>query len=137
MPTAPVGRFDVRAVLDGAAVAAMIAVPVQIIARLIVDEDEGSGWSAVLTLIILAALVLGAGVAAWRQDRETPLSHGIVTATGVFVAIQVVFSIVKVVQGDDIHWGRIVTSFGLSMVAGVIGGMLGQSLIRRGLRPTR
>lgn len=137
MPSASAGRFDTRAVLDGAAVAAMIAVPVQIVARIVVDEDRSSGWSVLLTLVILAALVLGAGVAAWRQDRETPLSHGLVTAAGVFLAVQVVFTALKLVQGDSVHWGRIITSFGLSMVAGVIGGVLGQSLTRRGLRPTR
>lgn len=127
--------FDRRAILDGAAVAAMIAVPVQVIGQLALDEEERSGWAAVLALVIIGGLILGAGVAAWRQDRQTPLSHGIVTATGVFVAIQTVLVVLNAVQGDTIRWGRILTSFTLSMVAGVLGGLLGSSLLRRGLTP--
>lgn len=131
------GRFDERAIRSGAAVAAMIAVPVQIVARLAVDEDERSGWSAVLTLLILGALVLGAGVAAWHQRRGTPLSHGVVTSAGVFIAVQAVFSIIKIIQGDSIAWGRIIVSLGLSLVAGVCGGLLGSTLLRRGMEPRR
>lgn len=130
-------RFDFRALLAGASVAALIALPVQIIARLAVDENERSGWSVLLTLVILGALVLGAGVAAWHQQRGTPLSHGAVTAAGVFVALQCIFSVVKLVQGDSIAWGRIVVSLGLSLVAGICGGMLGSMLLRRGVEPRR
>ncbi len=130
-------RFDQHAIRSGAAVAAMIAVPVQIVARLAVDEDERSGWSSLLTLLILGALVLGAGVAAWHQQRGTPLSHGVVTSAGVFIAVQTVFSIIKAVQGDSIAWGRIIVSLGLSLVAGVCGGLLGSTLLRRGMEPRR
>ena len=130
-------RFDRRALWSGASTAAMIAVPVQVIARLVVDENQRSGWSVVLTLLILGGLVLGAGVAAWHQQRNTPLSHGVVTAGGVFIAVQLVFSVVKVIQGDTIAWGRIVVSLGLSLVAGICGGMLGSVLLRRGLQPRR
>lgn len=115
----------------------MIALPVQIIARIVVDEDERSGWSSLLTLVIVAALVLGAGVAAWHQRCNTPLSHGVITSSGVFITLQVVFSIIKVLQGDPIAWGRIVVSLGLSLVAGVSGGLLGSMLLRRGLEPRR
>ena len=130
-------RFDLRAIWNGASTAAMIAVPVQVIARLVVDENDRSGWSVLLTLLILFGLVLGSGVAAWHQRRNTPLSHGVVTASGVFVAIQVVFSVVKLIQGDSISWGRIVVSLGLSLVAGIFGGLLGSSLLRRGVEPRR
>jgi putative membrane protein (TIGR04086 family) len=130
-------RFDLRALWNGASTAAMIAVPVQVIARLVVDENKRSGWSVLLTLAILFGLVLGSGVAAWHQRRNTPLSHGVVTASGVFIVIQVIFSIVKLIQGDSISWGRIIVSLGLSLVAGICGGMLGSSLLRRGVEPRR
>jgi len=130
-------RFDLRAVWNGASTAAMIAVPVQVIARLVVDENDRSGWSVVLTLLILFGLVLGSGVAAWHQRRNTPLSHGVVTASGVFIVVQVIFSVMKLIQGDSIAWGRIVVSLGLSLVAGICGGMLGSSLLRRGVEPRR
>jgi hypothetical protein len=130
-------RFDRRALLSGASVAAFIALPVQVLARIAVDENERSGWSAFLTMLILGGLVLGAGVAAWHQRLNTPLSHGVVASSGVFVVLQFVFSIVNVIQGDSIAWGRIIVSLGLSMVAGVCGGLLGSMLLRRGLEPRR
>ncbi|CAB4704113.1 unannotated protein [freshwater metagenome] len=130
-------RFDLRALWNGATTAAMIAVPVQVIARLAVDEDRQSGWSVLLTLLILGALVLGAGVAAWHQQRSTPLSHGVLTSSGVFITVQIVFSVIKVIQGDSISWGRIVVSLGLSLVAGICGGMLGSIMLRRGTVPRR
>jgi hypothetical protein len=132
-----IGKLDLQAISRGASVAAMIALPVQIIARVAVDEDDRSGWSALLTVVILAGLVLGAGVAAWHQRCRTPLSHGVITASTVFIALQLVFSIIKLIQGDTIAWGRIVVSLGLSLVAGVCGGMLGSMLLRRGLEPRR
>jgi len=132
---ASLSDFDRRAILDGAAVAAMISVPVQFVAQLALDEEERSGWAAVLALVIIGGLILGAGVAAWRQDRQTPLSHGIVTATGVFLSIQAILTVLNIIQGDPVRWGRIATSFALSMVAGILGGLLGSSLLRRGLSP--
>ena len=84
-----------------------------------------------------SALVLGAGVAAWHQQRNTPLSHGVLTSSGVFVTVQIVFSVIKVIQGDSISWGRIVVSLGLSLVAGICGGMLGSIMLRRGTVPRR
>lgn len=130
-------RFDLVAIRRGAGVAAMFAVPIQVIARIAVDEDRRSGWTSLITLAILAALVLGSGVAAWHQRRNTPLSHGVVTAAAVYIVLQVVFSIVKVLQGDSIAWGRIIVSLGLSLVAGVCGGLLGSTLLRRGMEPQR
>jgi hypothetical protein len=130
-------RFDRRALLDGASVAAFFAVPIQVVARLTVNENTRSGWAAVVSLLIMMALVLGAGVAAWHQRRGTPLSHGLVCATGVFVVIQAVFTLVKLLQGHSVSWGRIVASLGLSMVAGIIGGFCGASLLRRGVQPQR
>lgn len=132
-----IGKLDLRAITSGASVAAMIALPVQIIARVVVDEDDRSGWSSLLTLVILAALVLGAGVAAWHQQRNTPLSHGVITSSSVFIGLQAIFSVIKALQGDPIAWGRIVVSLGLSLVAGVCGGLLGSMLLRRGLEPRR
>lgn len=130
-------RFDLVAIRRGAGVAAMFAVPIQVIARLAVDEDRRSGWTSIIALAVLAALVLGSGVAAWHQQRNTPLSHGVLTAAAVYIVLQFVFSIVKVIQGDSIAWGRIIVSLGLSLVAGVCGGLLGSTLLRRGMEPRR
>src|SRR4051812_41321525 len=122
---AGVNDLDRRAVLDGAAVAAMIAVPVQVVARLVLDEDKTSGWTALLFLLTIGALVLGSGAAAWRQDRRTPLTPGLVTGAGTFIAIQAVLTAIKLALGDSVAWGRIFVGLTLSLVAGILGGLLG------------
>lgn len=130
-------KWDLTAIREGGSVAAMIAVPCTLIARFAFDADEESGWAAVLALGAFFGFVLGAGVAAWRQERQTPLSHGLVTAIGVFVGVQFVFVLVRLLQGEVVRWGRISVSLALTLGAGLIGGFLGSFLRRRGVTPYR
>lgn len=130
-------RWDVEAIKQGASVAVTFAVPLTLIARFAVDGDEGSEWAGLLAFGAFVGFVLGAGVAAWRQQRGTPLSHGIVTALGVFIAVQIVFVMIRLLQGEVIRWGRISVSSALTALAGVIGGFLGSFLQRRGPTPYR
>lgn len=129
--------WDLTAIREGGSFAAMVVVPLTIIARVAFDADDASGWAAVIALASFFAFVIGAGVAAWRQQRGTPLSHGIVTAVGVFVIVQFAFSLVRLVQGDGIRFGRIVVSLALTLGAGLLGGFLGSFLQRRGVTPYR
>jgi hypothetical protein len=131
------GRWDVTALREGASVAVLCAVPFTVIARLAFDDDDKSGWTSVLALATFAGFILGAGVAAWRQERGTPLLHGVTTAVGVFVAVQVVFAVLKVLRGESVNGGRIAVSFSLAALAGLIGGMLGSFLQRQGMAPRR
>ena len=81
---------------------------------------------------MLAGLVLGAGVAAWRQDRGLPLTHGVVTAVGVFVVVQAIGVVIRLLSGDGISWSRVASSLLLSLMAGMVGGLLGSFALSHG-----
>ena len=130
-------KFDGRALREGALVALMFAAPLTVVALVFFDNNKGSGWAGLLTFGAFIGFVIGAGQAAWRQELNTPLAHGIVTAGGVFVAVQGVIVIAKLVAGSDVHWARIFFSLSLALLAGLIGGTLGSSLNKRGVRPSR
>ena len=61
-----------------------------------------SGWTSVLAWR-RPRLGLGAGVVARRQHRGAPLSHGVVTAVGVFVVVQVLLAVIRVAGGDALN----------------------------------
>ena len=69
-------RWDTEAIKSGATVALVFAVPFSITARVFSD----SGIAVILSLCAAIGFLLGAAVAAWHQQRRTPLSHAIVTA---------------------------------------------------------
>ena len=133
--SAAAGRWDWPAIREGAWVAAVLAVPFTLVARFFFDSDAHSGWAAILALGSFFGFILGAGQAAWRQDRGTPLSHGLVTAVGTYVVVQAVFVVIRLVAGKDVHWGRIATSLVLALGAGLIGGFCGSFLQRQGVHP--
>ena len=135
-PSEP-ARWDGQAIREGASVAVLFAVPFTIIARLAFDDDDKSGWASVLALASFLGFVLGAGVAAWRQRRGAPLSHGVVTAVGVFVVVQVLFAAIRVAGGNSLNVGKIIVSLSLAALAGLLGGLLGSFLQRQGMAPRR
>jgi hypothetical protein len=133
------GRWDWTAIRAGGSVALVFAVPLSIAARIVAD-DAGDDGSAVATLLAIGALVgffIGAGVAAWYQQRGTPLTHGVVTATGTFVVAQAVLLVVKLVRGGDVNWLGIVFNLTMTAVVGVLGGVAANAMIRQGARPNR
>ena len=129
--------WDRNALRDGMSVAALGAVPFGVVGRLIVGEDGSSTLLGLFTVLVLVALVLGAGVAAWRQRTGRPLSHGITTALMVFGVVQAAGIVRRLVSSDDIRWGRIASSALLSLMAGALGGLLGSVMLGRGVRPPR
>jgi hypothetical protein len=129
--------IDRRALREGLSVAALFALPFGVGAALLVDPDEPSGWSGLLALLVFGGLLLGAGVAAWRQRAGTPLTHGILTASTVFVVIQAAGLLRKLLADEPPRWGRIATSLMLSLLAGLVGGLLGSWMLRKGMRPIR
>jgi hypothetical protein len=131
-------RLDPAALRAGASVALVFAVPFSVLARWMADRDGSAGSSSAaawLSLLALVGFVLGAGVAAWLQDRRLPLVHGIVCATGTYVAAQTVFVVVKLARGGSVSWLGVFFNLTAVVFAGLVGGTLGNALQRRGLAP--
>jgi len=135
-------RWDWTAIRAGASVALLFAVPLSIGARLLADHaddsgGDGSGLATLLALGALAGFFLGAGVAAWYQQRGTPLTHGVVTATGTFVVAQALLLVVRLIRGGDINWLGIMFNLTMTAVVGVLGGVVANVMLRRGAIPRR
>lgn len=130
-------NWDLDALKSGASVTLMFAAPFLVAARLVADHDPKSSLALGLILVAILGFVLGSGVAAWRQRTRTPLMHGIATSAGTFIAVQAVFVIVKLLRGSDVRWVNIFFTLTVTVFAGMIGGLLGINLQKRGLEPKR
>jgi uncharacterized membrane protein YfcA len=129
------GRWDWEAIKAGGGVALVFAVPFSIAARWAADSRDDSALAVWLSLGAVLGFVLGAGCAAWVQRTDTPLSHGLVTAIGTYLAAQAVFAVVRVLRGQDVRWFAIMFNLAVVLGAGLVGGLLGQQLRSRGVRP--
>jgi hypothetical protein len=121
-------RFDLTAVSRGIGLAALVAVPVGLYAA---SLDSSSSALIPLSLVVFLALVAGAAAAAEGQRLGFPLAHGIVAAVGAVLVAQVFGIVRRLITGDDIRPGRIVSNILLGLIAGTIGGLIGS---RRGER---
>ncbi|MFM8380619.1 MAG: hypothetical protein ACKOA6_01305, partial [Actinomycetota bacterium] len=65
----------------------------------------------------------------------TPLSHGMVTATGTYILAQAVFVTAKLARDGDVNWSGVLFNLAITMTMGVFGGFLGSSMQRRGAFP--
>ncbi len=129
-------RFDLDALRAGGGVALVFAVPFAVAARWVADRGDGNdGLAVLLSVGALAGFVVGSGVAAWRQRRGAPLSHGVVTAVATYAAAQAVFITVRLLMGHDVRWMAALFTLTTTSVAGLFGGYLGQTLQRRGISP--
>ncbi len=131
------GRWDFAAIREGASVIGAVAVPLAVIGRLAFDEGESNALASLLAMVTLTMFVIGAGVAAWRQSKGTPLSHGLVTSVGMFIVVQLIFAVIRLLGGNSLNVGRIMVSLTLTVLAGLIGGFLGSFLQSRGIRASR
>jgi hypothetical protein len=129
-----VNRWDATAVRAGIGVCLILAVPLTLVAAF-VDSDD-SGLNAVFFFGAMFGFVLGAGCAAWIQQRGTPLSHGLVTAMIAYLGAQAVFVTIRLVTGDGVNWFGVFFTLSLVMLAGLFGGLLGSLLQARGLTPS-
>jgi len=106
------------------------------VARFVLDNgNDTSGWAPLLSLIAVGGFILGAGVAAWREQTRRPMTHAVLAGAGVFVVAQSLFLLVRLATNGEVRVMRILTSFSLSLVASVIGGLLGNFLQKNGMRP--
>lgn len=127
--------LDRNALVKGAWVSLVFAVPFAIGSALVAAADDGSPWTAVLWLGALCGFVVGAGVAAWVQERALPMAHGTVSAGGTYLATQAVFTVIRLARGAEVSWLGIFFTFTTVIFAGVVGGGLGSMLRKRGLVP--
>lgn len=119
-------RWDTAALRAGASVMLMFSLPATLIARFVLDTRESSSsWTPLLSLVAVLGFVLGAGVAAWQQQKNTPFSHGVVASTGTHVAVQTIIVVTKLIIGSDVRFSRVLTSVSFALVAGVVGSLLG------------
>lgn len=114
--------------------ALVFAVPLTIVASLI-DEDNG-GLRALLFFGAVLGFIIGAGCAAWVQRVGTPLSHGVLTASGTYLAAQAVFVTLALVRGSNVNWFSVFFILMIIAGAGLIGGVLGNRLQQRGITPS-
>jgi putative membrane protein (TIGR04086 family) len=129
--------WDIEALKAGVSVTVVFAAPFLVIASILGSGDRQSSYALPLILVALLGFVIGAGVAAWRQTTGTPLMHGIATSGGTFLVIQGAFVIVNLIRGADVHWLSIFFTLTVTVIAGMIGGLLGINLHKRGLEPRK
>jgi len=128
------GRWDWPALRAGAVITLTFAVPITVVAA-IVDSDSG-GLNALFFFGAMWGFILGGGCAAWIQRAGTPLSHGVVTAGGSYLAAQAALIVIRLVGGDSVNWLSVLFTLGVAGVAGLFGGILGDRLQQRGFVPS-
>ena len=125
-------RLDPRAVLVGAAVSLVIAVPPAVLAQIQSDRDalEGSNWVLVLFAVVLIAFIAGGYVTAKRADGD-PLTNGAVAALLAYVLVQGFGIIRRLADGDEIRWLGIVFAALLAASCGTVGAIVATARRRR------
>ena len=131
--TVVAGRWDREALVAGASVCLVLAVPFRLLAAAVGDSG---GLNAFFFLIFLVFFVIGAGCAAWVQRCGTPMSHALVTAIGTYLAAEAVFVVVRLIRGTEVPWGALLFTLSIISVCGVVGGFLGNRLQASGVRPS-
>jgi hypothetical protein len=133
--TGPSGRWDPVALRAGALVSLVFAVPLSV----------GASWAASagntslavwLSLGAVAGFGIGAGCAAWVQRIGLPISHGIATAAGTYIAAQTAFIAVEVATGDEVNWFGAMFNLSVVMGIGLLGGLVGRRLRNQGVLPS-
>lgn len=137
-PASPVRRapsWDLTAIRAGGLLALVVAVPLWIGASW-AQERENWALTAAFTLGALAGFVLGAACAAWIQRLGLPLAHGLVTAIGTYVAVQVVVTVYRLATGGRVNVFGALFYITLAGGAGLIGGFVGLRLRAAGFVPS-
>ena len=114
---------DRSAVLAGARLAVMVAVPAIILGQAL---ESAAGGNAVipLYLVILGGLCAGGRLAALRQP-ESPLTHGALAALAAYVALIVAIVLIQLALGREVADPVSLVFNGLMAAsAGMFGGYL-------------
>ena len=118
-------RADGRAVLAGAAIALVIAVPPAVIAQVASDRDTlaGSNWVLLLFGVILLAFATGGFVAARRRPAN-PLVSGAAAAFTAFALVQAYGLARRLSDGDEIRWLGILFAAMVAASCGTVGAIV-------------
>ncbi len=125
-------RPQPRAVLIGAVVTLVIAVPPAVIAQVQADRDalEGSNWVLALFALVLVAFMAG-GWAAARRGPESPLANGATAALVAYALVQGYGIGRHLADGDDVRWLGIAFAALLAVSCGTVGAILASLRDRR------
>ncbi len=116
-------ELDRPAIVKGMVMAAVIAVPFALLG--LAASDDGLGWAGWLSVLgVLLGLVIGGFFAARDQRVGAPLTNGIVAALGVYVVVQGLGIVKRLIVGDELNWAKYASSMLLSIVAGTVGALL-------------
>jgi hypothetical protein len=129
-------RWDLHALRAGAVVSLAFAVPLAIGSRIAADNDN-TGLAIGSSIGATLGFLVGAGCAAWIQQVGYPLSHGLVTAGGTYLAAHAVFVTIRLVRGDEVRWFGALFTLTFVLLAGLLGGLLGQRLQSAGIQPSQ
>ena len=127
-------QFDWLAIRSGALTCLLFGVSFSLLGRWAADDDN-SGLATLLILLALAGFVVGSGVAAWTQRTGLPLVHGLITASGTYLVTQTVLITFRLLTGRDVRWYAALFNITPVLFAGLLGGLLGMVLQRRGITP--
>jgi len=114
--------LDGRAVLAGAIVGLVVAVPTIVLSSL-ADAHPRSNAVFLPFLVYLAGLVAG-GWRAGRLRRDAPLSNGGVAALAAYAVLAVAASVVRVVSDRSLDVVSLAFNAFLAGSAGILGGLL-------------
>lgn len=129
-------RWDPTAIRAGATLALLFAVPLWFAASWASTSRESPGLALIFSLGALVAFTIGAACAAWVQQLRLPLAHGLVTAVGTYLAVQLVVSLYRLVNGETINVFNVMFFTTLAAGAGLVGGFLGLRLRTLGIVPS-
>jgi uncharacterized membrane protein YhhN len=117
-----ISLLDGRAVLAGAVVGLLVAVPTIVISSL---ADIGPRSNAVFIplLVYLAGLVAG-GWRAGRVQPDAPLSNGGVAAMAAYALLAVAVSVIRVASDRSLDVVSLVFNAFLAGSAGILGGLI-------------
>ena len=118
-------RPQPRAVLIGAVVTLVLALPPAVIAQVQADRDalEGANWVLALFAVVLVAFMAGGWVAA-RRGPASPLANGATAALAAYAVVQGYGIVRRLADGDDIRWLGIAFAALLAVSCGTVGAVL-------------
>jgi hypothetical protein len=118
-------NIDTRAVVFGAAVGLVIALPAGILGALVVSGDD-SGAAYPFYILILGAIVL-AGFVAGSKRPDAPMTHGAFAGVVAYGVAQAFAILVKAAKGDALSSPAVLIFNTLLMASlGVVGGFIAE-----------